>query len=85
MSNVENKVGAITLEQVAEVVAKRFKLKIERIVEEATLEELGFDSLSQVDLALLLEKKLDIKIPDAELAKINSIGDILQFANAELV
>jgi acyl carrier protein len=39
-------------------------------------EELGLNSLDAVDLALELEDELDIELPDEELAKFQTVGDV---------
>lgn len=74
----------VTIESLAKVVSERFKIDPSQIVPDATLEQLGFDSLSQVDLAILLERKLDLKISDAKLYEISKIGDILSVANGSM-
>ncbi|NIE57315.1 MULTISPECIES: acyl carrier protein [unclassified Burkholderia] len=74
----------VTIESLAKVVSERFKIDPSQIVPDATLEQLGFDSLSQVDLAVLLERKLDLKISDAKLYEISKIGDILAVANGSM-
>lgn len=68
---------SMSIESLAKFMSERFKIKEARIVPEATLEELGFDSLSQVDLAVLLERKFNITIKDAQLAEMSNISDIL--------
>ncbi len=49
----------------------------------ASLEDLGFDSLSQVDLAQLLRKKLGVQISDAQLSEVATVGDVLALANGK--
>lgn len=71
----------ITIEAIAEVISTRFNIDKSKIIPEATFDDLGFDSLSQVDVALLLEKKLRFKITDAQLNEISTISDILVIAN----
>ena len=74
----------LTLEELATLIHDRFQIDRGEIVLQATLNNLGFDSLSQVDLAVLLEKRLGIKIPDSKLPEIESISDVLAVANGAL-
>lgn len=70
----------LTLDTLAQAIFERFKIKTAKVVPDATLEELGFDSLSLVDLAVLLQRKFDIKVRDANLGEISRISDILALA-----
>lgn len=38
--------------------------------------DLGVDSLTGVDLAIALERELNIFMPEDELSKINTVGDL---------
>lgn len=48
----------------------------------ARLDELGVDSLSLMDLLLLLERRFDIEIPDESLPGISTVGDLLDVVTA---
>ena len=72
----------LSIESLVKVISERFKIEHTRIVPDATLEELGFDSLSMVDLVVLLERKLGLKISDAKVFEISKISDILTVAGA---
>lgn len=39
--------------------------------------DLGFDSLDQIEICLLLEKRLDISIPDKEADNVKTVGDVI--------
>ena len=75
----------LTLDTLANIIAERFNIDPAAVLPEATLDELGFDSLSMVDLAVLLEKKAKIFISDKKLNDISTIGDILAAAAADEV
>ena len=74
----------LTIESLGSIISGRFRIEQARIVPEATLEELGFDSLSTIDLAVLLEKKAGFKISDAQLGEIAKISDILVVVNGSM-
>jgi acyl carrier protein len=49
----------------------------ERITPDATREELGLDSLSLVELSMVLEKSHGLVISDDELQEADSVSDIV--------
>ncbi|MCY0942863.1 acyl carrier protein [Streptomyces antarcticus] len=63
-------------ESVVEVFVSRFDLDAESVVPEATFDDLGLDSLSQIELATALKKRLGVVITDAELTEIETVSDI---------
>jgi acyl carrier protein len=61
-----------------EIMAARLGLPAEQIVPEARLvEDLGLDSLDAVELAIAVERKFDIEVPEEELAKLKTVADML--------
>ncbi|MBR4306168.1 MAG: acyl carrier protein, partial [Ruminiclostridium sp.] len=53
----------------------------ENDVTEATniQEDLGADSLDIVDLVMSFEEEFDLEIPDEQVEKIKTVGDIVKF------
>lgn len=76
-----NKIMKLTLQSLATLIHERFKIEKSRIVPDATLDDLGFDSLSQIDLATLVERNAGIKIGDDRLGEISRISDLLAVVN----
>ncbi|HET6844696.1 MAG TPA: acyl carrier protein [Candidatus Angelobacter sp.] len=72
---------SVNLDSIVQVIATRFKIDASRIVPEASFDELGLDSLSQIELALSLKKDLGISISDDELAQISTVSDIFKMVN----
>ena len=49
---------------------------------EASLaDDLGADSLASVELVMALEEAANIKIDDADVANLKTVGDILDYLN----
>jgi acyl carrier protein len=67
-------------DSVVEVFVARFDLDPETVVPDATFDDLGLDSLSQIELATALKKRLGIVITDEELSEIAVVGDIITMA-----
>ncbi|MFB7248249.1 MULTISPECIES: acyl carrier protein [Streptomyces] len=64
-------------DSVVEVFVARFDLDAEAVVPEATFDDLGLDSLSQLELATALKKRLGVVISDEELSEISTVSDIV--------
>lgn len=69
-------------EKVIAIVAMLKKLPRERITPEATLEELGVDSLDKVNLLFELESAFDLDIPDEAARQVRTVGDIVRSLEA---
>jgi acyl carrier protein len=67
-----------TLETLQSILADEFKLPTARLAPEATLEELGVDSLNQIDLIFKLEDRLNLKIKD-DARKLVTIQDVVNY------
>ena len=66
-------------EKVRDVIVETLGCKAEQVTEQATLEELGADSLAAVELIMALEESTGITIDDADAADLKTVGDILNY------
>lgn len=55
-----------TLKILQDFLQERTEIEASKIIPEATLEELGIDSLMQLELLFEFEEKLQISLPDVE-------------------
>jgi acyl carrier protein len=62
---------------VVEVLVSRFDLDREKVVADATFDDLDLDSLSQIELATALKKRLGVAITDEELSEVSVVADII--------
>lgn len=61
-----------------EIMAARLGLQTEQIVPEARLiDDLGLDSLDAVELAIAVERKFNIDVPEEELTKLKTVADMV--------
>ncbi len=72
---------SVSINSIVQEISTRFKIDAGKIVPEASFDELGLDSLSQIELALSLKKDLGINISDDELAQISTVSDIFKMVN----
>ena len=49
---------------------------------QSTLDELGVDSMSLVDLLFRVEREYDVTIPDEALPSIATVGDLVAYVKA---
>ena len=66
--------------EVSEIIAKLAGFKVSEISDDSNLrDDLGMDSLDGVELVMLLEEKFDIEIPDENLEKFETAGDVIRY------
>jgi acyl carrier protein len=69
-----------TLEAFAEIVQEATGIPAARVVPAASFtDDLDIDSLSMVEIATMAEDKFGIAIPDAELSKLKTVADVLDY------
>ncbi len=67
-------------ERVIEIVAEKMDKPKEEISEEKSfVNDLGADSLDQVELIMDIEDEFDLSIPEEEAQKIVTIGDAINY------
>lgn len=72
MASVADRVRAIIVEQLG--------VNEDQVNDEASFQEdLGADSLDQVELVLALEEEFGIEIPDEDAEKIHNVGDVVKY------
>ncbi|MBW1789381.1 MAG: acyl carrier protein [Deltaproteobacteria bacterium] len=77
MSSVEEKVKKIIIEQldVAEV---------DVVLDAVFVDDLGADSLDQVELIMAMEEEFDVSIPDEDAEKIATVKDAIDYVKKAL-
>ena len=70
-------------EKVRDIIVDTLSCSIDDVTMTATLaDDLGADSLDAVELNMALEDALNIAIPDEELANMKTVGDIVNYLEA---
>ena len=73
------------LTTVTEILVEDFDIPAEEVTPDATFEALGLDSLDVVDLTLAVEERTGIKLEDAELEDVRTVGDAVDAADRKTV
>ena len=71
-----------TEEIVKDIFVETLGLNPEQITPTANiLEDLGADSLDQVELIMALEEEWNLEIPDEDAEKLISVGDVVKYVD----
>ena len=69
-----------TFDRVKKVVVDQLDVNEEEVTPTASfVEDLGADSLDQVELIMAFEEEFDIEIPDEDAEKISTVGDAVGY------
>jgi acyl carrier protein len=69
-------------QKVIEIIAETLNIDKSTILPTTNLQkDLCVDSLDNVELALAFESELEIEIPDEDIAKIETVQDIINYIN----
>jgi acyl carrier protein len=72
MSTIEEKVKAVTVEQLG--------VQLDEVKNESSfVDDLGADSLDTVELVMALEEEFDCEIPDEEAEKITTVQSAIDY------
>jgi acyl carrier protein len=67
-------------QEVIKTVAECLKIDVDKITTESNfIDDLGADSLDQVELVMELENRFNVEIPDEVAEKIQKISDAVKF------
>lgn len=70
-------------ERVKEIIVEQLGVEAGQVTEKAKfVEDLGADSLDTVELVMALEEEFSLEIPDEDAEKITSVGDAIDYINA---
>ncbi len=73
------------LEKIREIVSEQLDVEKERVVPEASfVDDLGADSLDQVELIMAFEEEFNIAVSDEEAEKIVSVKDVIDYIKSFL-
>ncbi|PLV56782.1 acyl carrier protein [Thermotoga sp. SG1] len=73
------------LSKVKSIISEKLGVDEAQVTEEAKLiDDLGADSLDLVDLVMDFESEFGVKVDDADLEKISTVGDIVSYIEKKL-
>lgn len=70
-------------EKIRTTIASQLSIDEEEIkMESSFMNNLGADSLDIVELIMALEEEYEIEIPDEDVEKISTVGDVVEYIKA---
>ncbi|MCR4671645.1 MAG: acyl carrier protein [Lachnospiraceae bacterium] len=69
------------LEKIRDFLNEMLALDLPELTEDMTFKSLGLDSLDELEMVMEFESRYDVKIPDDDLEKIESVGDFIECLN----
>ena len=74
-----------TAETVKKIVVEQLNVSEDQVTDDARIvEDLGADSLDQVELVMALEEEFGSDIPDEEAEKLTTVGDAIKYIESKL-
>ena len=71
-------------DKVKEIIVEQLGVNAEQVTPEASfVEDLGADSLDQVELVMAFEKEFGAEIPDEDAEKLTNVGAVLQYLKSK--
>jgi acyl carrier protein len=75
----------MVLEKVKAILSSQFDVEEDAITADTNiLDDLGADSLDVVDMLMSLEDEFDVEIPDEEIEKLQTVGDVVAYIEEHL-
>ena len=71
-------------QEIIDTIAEEGAIDRSEIKLDSNLYDLGIDSLSSLEILVVLESKYDITIAQNRLKKVNSVGQIIRVVSSEL-
>lgn len=68
-----------TAERVREIVSTELQVERDRVVDDATPQELGANSLDVVEIVMGIEEDFGMEVPDEDVVDIKTIGDLVRY------
>jgi len=69
-------------DRIKKIIVNRLGVDESKITENSSfIDDLGADSLDIIDLVMAFEEEFDIEIPDEDVEKMKTFGDVLKYLN----
>lgn len=66
-------------EKIRAMICEQYEIDEDEVTPETILEDLNFDSLDMIEIAMDIEDEFNVEVPDEALEKFITIGDIVEF------
>ena len=67
-------------DRVRKIVVEHLNVDAEKVVDKASfIDDLGADSLDQVELVMAFEEEFSVEVPDEDAEKLQTVGDVIRY------
>lgn len=66
-------------EKIRAIICEEYEIDEDEVTLDTHLEDLNFDSLDMIEIAMDIEDEFNVEVPDEVLEKFVTIGDIVNF------
>ncbi len=75
----------MAFEKIKQILCEEFEIEDIDVTADASLQEdLGLEELDLYDLVMSIEDEFEMELPDEELEKIVTVGDLVEFVKEKL-
>lgn len=68
------------VEEVKAIIAEQLAVNVDQVKPESSfVEDLGADSLDNVELIMALEEKFGLEVPDEVAEKLRTVGEVIEY------
>ncbi len=73
----------MVFEKIREILCQQLDIEEDTVtMESSIIDDLGADSLDVVDLLMTMEDEFDIEVPDEDVEKMKTVGDLVKYVEA---
>lgn len=70
----------MVFEKIRKILCEQLEQEEDQVtMESSIMDDLGADSLDLVDLLMSLEDEFDLEVPDEDIEKIKTVGDLVHY------
>ena len=74
----------MVFDKLKKLIVEKFSVEEDAVTMDATLEDLGADSLDMVELVMAMEEEFDIEFADEDVEKLQSVEDLVEYINGKM-
>jgi acyl carrier protein len=72
--------GSFSEQRVKEIITEQLGVSADQVTDDASfIDDLGADSLDQVELVMALEEEFELEIPDEDAEKMATVRDAIEY------
>ncbi len=70
----------MVFEKLSDIISEQLDIEKEKITMDLSIsDDLGADSLDLVDILMSIEDEFDLEVPDEDVEKIKTVGDMVKY------